>query len=326
MYRRNETWRSLCRWMAGFAWGLLAVSLSTPARAEAATVKIGQMTLAYDPADWRINLGDGTTLLSCLIETCEGAMFEVRISPMRAARCYNHEVYREAATLFQRGKRTAVNMYKLGPLALVMAEASIGDEYGSPAAVYGCISHGFLNYRFTSVARYGVYPINTGGTLIALLKGLTAGPLPRDEITVGDLRFSFSTDQLLDNAKEKVPGLRVLACLPPSCDDWNGTVVVRVTDGEAACFGDEQNRREFYSLNESPTTVVAGSGPSAITFSVANFWSGCRNATPPHQVACAVRNGKTYIVDAGGGLGCTSTGEVPATLFLDLVRSARPAT
>lgn len=303
---------------------LVFSALLLPAKAaQAAEAPIGELTLAYREAEWRVEGAEGRFKLLCLAESCGRAAFDVTVEARPDGHCDKEEVRLGAEAAFPFADRHPVNIYAVGELALVMAQSRDGPDLSVPTAVLACITRGGKIYRFTSGA--GVpYPRDTGSVMLRLALALTPPPPRTQEIRIGAIRLSAGDDRwdpLVIN-----PGKgAMLECLPPTCSDWGLHVGASVADEEIDCFSEQAEDRLGLGFYRQIEERVVGEPGRTLTFRIGTFGTMCRNWTPPLVVACAVHGGRTYRLSTPRPTGCQSEPEVPEDAFMALLASVKLA-
>lgn len=289
-----------------------------------AETRIGDLFLAHDTAVWRVEGSGDRFTLSCLAETCERAVFAVEIGARPHGDCGEEEVRKQAQARFTFADRHPVNTFGGDKFALIMAESRNGPDFFVEEAVFACLTRDDTVYRFISVPQAGKYPGHTGGVLLSLLhSGLRMPPPKLHRLELGDLAFTYGSDRwrLFVPATETGASL---TCLEPTCRGPFPTLGIELLPEDVPCPGDRELFYEVWQADGEAREIIADTGAATIRFRLHEFWSGCRNWTPPHMVACAVHEGRAYRVSAGGGMGCKSYAEVPKEAFTDLLMTAQP--
>lgn len=288
-----------------------------------AEIRIGALFLAHDTAIWRVEGSGDRFTLSCLARACERAIFAMEIGTRSDGDCGEDEVRKQAEARFTFADRHPVNTFNNDRFALVMAESRNGPDFFVEEAVFACLTRDDTVYSFISVPQSGEYPTHTGGILLALLHGGLRMPPPKlHRLELGDLAFTYASDRW--RAFTSTETGASLSCLPPTCREPLPLAGVELLPEETPCPGDREMLFEAWQRDEYIQEISAGAGDATVRFRLHQFWSGCRNWTPPHLVACAVHDGRAYRISAGGGVGCKSYFEVPEEAFIDLLQTAEP--
>lgn len=289
-----------------------------------AETRIGELALAHDTAIWRVEGSGDRFTLSCLAETCERAVFAVEIGTRSEGDCGEEEVRKQAEVRFTFADRHPVNTFNNDRFALVMGESRNGPDFFVEEAVFACLTRDDTIYRFISVPQSGKYPSHTGGILLALLHGGLRMPPPKlHRLELGDLSFTYASDRWRPFVPATETGASLI-CLAPTCSGPFATLGIELLPEEVPCPRDRELFYEAWQADGEVREIIAGTGAATIRFRLHQFWSGCRNWTPPHMVACTVHDGRAYRVSAGGAMGCKSYAEVPEEAFTDLLKTAQP--
>lgn len=300
--------------------GLLSGPIA--AQAQDTTIAIGELSLGYDPAQWRIDRNGETFTASCLIAPCEHAIFEIGMESRPGGYCDKEEARREAEARFRFADRHPANTFHYERFALAMAESRKGSKLFVEEAVFACLTRDDLVYRFVSVARNGKFPAFTGGILLRLLENLSLPEPKTRQVQVAGLVLHYPSDRWQVAAEATTPERIVLSCLPPTCREHAPAVSIEVLTSGANC----PPVADIYDGGEEigPRQIVSAAGTEAIRFTLHEFRTGCRNWTPPVYAACSVHGGRLYSVRTVGLQGCLSSQETPEDAFIELLESATP--
>lgn len=289
-----------------------------------AETRIGELFLGHDTAIWRVEGAGDRFTLSCLAQTCERAVFAVEVEKRPGGYCGEEEVRQQAQARFTFADRHPVNTFSQDRFALVMAESRNGPDMYVEEAVFACLTRDDTVYRFISVPQADRYPAHAGGILLSLLpSGLRMPPPKLHRLEVGDLAFTYASDRWRPFLPATETGAS-LACLPPTCAERMLAVGIEMLPEDKSCPGENEMLFEAWRQDGEVSEIVADTGAATVRFRLHQFWSGCRNWTPPHMVACTVHDGRAYRLSAGGGMGCKSYFEVPEEAFVDLLKTAQP--
>lgn len=295
-----------------------ALSLVGAAAAQAPVqVRIGELTLSYDPSRWQVQEEGGALAAACVAEACAGIVFDMTASPEPGRHCDRREAYETAKAMFA-FERYATNIHVLGDLALVMTSAANEVSLDAPSAVFGCITRDDVVYRIASRLGDRPVPARSGGYALELLRGLSAPPARQREVEIGALAISYPADRW--EVAQLGEGGALLHCMPPTCRDFGARLVAGAVAETADCVAETTDADKWAT---EPWQVAAGGNRATLTFHATAFWSGCRHWTPPVYLACAVHEGVTYRIGSFDGAGCSAAPEVPLAAFNDLLAGAR---
>lgn len=314
--------------MGGYRfWAMLALLVAFGGQAEAqqrSETRIGALFLSHDPGKWRIEGFGDRFMFTCRVDACEHAVFAVEIESRPGGYCDKEEARRGAEARFAFADRHPVNTIGRDKFALVLAESRRGPDLFVEEAVFACLTRDDLIYKFISVAQDGKYPGYTGGILLHLLHyGLRMPEPTLHRLEVGDLVFTYPGDRFLPFVPPTAEGAS-LTCLPPTCREPEPIVGISLLPEDEPCPKEYESFAEQYRQDDEPDVIVADSGTAAIRFRLHEYWTGCRNWTPPIYVGCAVHDGKAYRISTPGEIGCRSGFDIPEDALVDLMQSAQP--
>lgn len=307
-----------------FAFSALAALLPPlPAAAAAgpAAAEIGRLSLAHDPAEWRIEGGDGRYTIACIAETCAGAVLSVTVAEA-TDRC-DEMVLRDRLRAAFPGLRHAVNMQAINGLAVYFGEAgAAARSLDEGDAVFACLDREGLRYEFVSIDGRDPRSHAYEGTVLELLRGLSAAPAAEHVLSLGGLSVRYTADRWQgpnpDLREEDDRGVRVLTCLPPFCNGTASLYFTRSPESEDVCASVLDAR---HSDVERSALTSAG----RLDVAIATIHSGCRAWSPPQYVACVVHDGSTYALWTGLDSGCyRGRGFIGDDMFLEIVRTLAP--
>lgn len=295
--------------------GVLAKADPPPtARAE-----IGQLTIRYSPQIWRAeDIGD-TLRMHCLLERCAGLRFDMTVNWRREGHCDEREADAKAKELWPQITRRGTNIMKAGRFAFVVTDSYESDDLLGRKGMFACMTRLGLQYEVRSDLYKQEGSWDASGWLRKLAFNFEA-PNPSQNLDIGKMELSFPVERWTETPMT-IGRASILGCLPPACDDWQSTVFVYVSPGEAECKAPYPDpNSEYYSLRESE--LLAGQDGKQ-RFSIFNYWNGCRNWTPPHVLACTAHQGATYWFATPPGLGCHDYREIPDETFEGLLNGVR---
>lgn len=300
------------RFILACALAFLPGSAAFAQEAGAAQARIGALTLSYDAARWRVGEAGGALTIACVDQVCPGIVYEMTATPEPGRFCGKRESLNAARSLFA-FERYATNIHVLGELAFVMTSAADDVFLDTPTAIFGCITRDDIVYRIVSLLGDRPAPSYSGGHALELLRGLSAPPARQKEIELGALTVAYPGDRWMG-------GAGVLECLPPTCWDTGAYIVLGAQEETADCVAETTPRDGW---GDEPWQVIVAGTRATITFHATAFWTGCRNATPPIYLACAVHEGVTYRIGSAPGGGCRVPAGIPQAAFDDLLAGIR---